>query len=128
MAKKVTASTSGMVMPTTRPGRMSKVQRRHSGLLPGRLCKPSAKKLTAKTITTASISTLMNSLTELATALGWSCTWVRLMPAGKLACVAVIAKRKDLPSAMMSPPLAMDTPSAMTSCPSWRTFTLAGSA
>ena len=127
MAKKVTASTSGMVMPTTRPGRMSSVQRRHKGCWPGRLCRPSAKKLTASTITTASISTLMNSLTELDTALGWSCTCVRLMPAGKLACAAATAPRKDWPKAMMSPPLAMDTPSAITSWPSWRTFTEGGS-
>ncbi|MNU93773.1 hypothetical protein D3C71_837220 [compost metagenome] len=70
MAKKVTASTSGMVMPTTSPGRGSMYQRFHSGFLPGRLCRPSAMKLTASTMTTASISTLTNSFTEVATALG----------------------------------------------------------
>ena len=72
MAKKVTAKTSGMVIPTTKPGRTSSVQRRHKGCTPGRLCKPSDKKLTSNTITTASIRTLMNSLTELDTAFGWS--------------------------------------------------------
>jgi len=37
MPRKVTASTMGMVMPTTRPGRGSMYQRFHSGFLPGRL-------------------------------------------------------------------------------------------
>jgi hypothetical protein len=41
-------------------------------------------KLTASTITTASISTLTNSLTELATALGWSCTCTSATPAAAL--------------------------------------------
>ena len=77
------ASTSGMVMPTTRPGRMSSVQRRHNGCCPGRLCRPRLRKLTASTIATASISTLMNSLTEFATAFGWSCTCTSFMPSGK---------------------------------------------
>ena len=68
MAKNVTAKTNGMVMPTTKPGRMSKVQRRHKGWMPGRLCKPKDKKLTANTMATASINVFKNSLTELDTA------------------------------------------------------------
>ena len=58
------ARTSGMVMPTTRPGRMSSVQRRHNGCCPGRLCRPRLRKLTASTIATASISTLLEIADE----------------------------------------------------------------
>ena len=43
---------------------------------------PSARKLTASTITTASISVRTNSLTERATASGWSCTCASSMPTG----------------------------------------------
>ena len=127
MAKKVTASTSGMVMPTTKPGRTSSVQRRHKGFSPGRLCKPSAKKLTASTMTTASIKTLMNSLTELDTAEGWSCTCLSVMPAGNWASNCCVLVFKALPKAMMSPPLVMLTPSATTCSPSCRTLTVGGS-
>ena len=127
MARKVTASTSGMVMPTTRPGRTSSVQRRHQGCWPARLCRPSAKKLTASTMTTASISTLTNSFTESATARGWSCTWRRSTPSGSCDSIFCVVAFSALPSAMMSPPLAMDTPMAIASCPSWRTFTCGGS-
>ncbi|MNZ98362.1 hypothetical protein D3C78_1176420 [compost metagenome] len=82
MARKVAASTSGMVMPTTRPGRGSMYQRRHQRCAPCRLCNPRLMKLTASTTTTASISTAMNSLTDLDTALGWSCTLTSCMPTG----------------------------------------------
>ena len=127
MARKVTASTSGMVMPTTSPGRTSSVQRRQNGCRPWRLCSPRLKKLTASTITTASISTLTNSLTESATALGWSCTCCNATPSGRLFSIFALTSFSDLPSAMMSPPLAIDTPSAITSWPSWRTLTCGGS-
>ena len=127
MAKKVTASTSGMVMATTRPGRGSMYQRFHQRCSPVRLCIPKLTKLTANTMATASISTLTNSLTELATDLGWSCTFTSCTPAGKVLAIDAVAACKALPSRMMSPPLVMETPSAITSCPSWRTFTAVGS-
>ena len=45
------------------------------------------------------------------------------MPAGNCWPMRVeVATLSALPSAMMSPPLAMDTPSAITSLPWWRTF------
>ena len=109
MHKKVIANTSGMVMPTTKPGRMSTY---HPQRPP--LCKPSETKLTNNTITTASISTRTNSPTEEATALGWSCTDCRFTPTGKVGVMVTMASFKALPKAMMSPPLAMDTPKAMT--------------
>ena len=121
------ASTSGIVMPTTRPGRMSSVQRRHSGCVPGRLCNPRLMKLTASTMATASISTLTNSLTEVATAVGWSCTCTSLMPSGSALSKWSVTLVSALPSAMMSPPLAIETPSAMTALPWWRTLMTGGS-
>ncbi|MNR41231.1 hypothetical protein D3C85_1595940 [compost metagenome] len=127
MARKVAASTSGMVMPTTRPGRGSMYQRRHQRCSPWRLCRPRLMKLTASTTATASISTLMNSLTELDTALGWSCTLTSCMPAGSSVARRALAACKASPRRMMSPPLVMATPSAIESCPWWRTFTLGGS-
>ena len=84
-------------------------------------------KLTASTITTASTSTFTNSLTEVATARGWSCTCTRRMPAGRPSSMRPVAAFSDWPRRMMSPPLAMDTPSAITSLPPWRTFTCGGS-
>ncbi|MNM91019.1 hypothetical protein D3C81_1033050 [compost metagenome] len=62
MNRNVTASTSGMVSATTSPGRTS--------IRSGLVCSPSAMKLTASTITTASISTCTNSPTERLTACG----------------------------------------------------------
>ncbi|MNT56393.1 hypothetical protein D3C72_1936860 [compost metagenome] len=112
MARKVAASTSGMVMPTTRPGRGSTETRRHSGSLPLRMCRPRLKKLTASTITTASIRVCTNSLTEVATALGWSCTFARPMPAGRVGAILSTAARRFLPSAITSPPLRIEMPSA----------------
>ena len=119
MVTKVMASTSGIVMPTTRPGQMS--MRR------GLKCRPRLRKLTASTITMASISTRTNSLTERATARGWSCTWVISMPTGSWPRISVIFACRPLPSEMMSPPLAIDTPSAMTCLPFARTITSGGS-
>ena len=127
MARNVIASTSGIVIATTRPGRMSSVQRRHNGCWPGRLCRPRLMKLTASTMATASISTLMNSLTELATALGWSCTCTSCTPSGRVLPMRWVVLSSALPNAMMSPPLAIDTPSATTSLPWWRTLIDGGS-
>ena len=60
--KKVAASTRGMVKPTTKPGRVS--------IRNGLVCTPNARKLTAKTMSTASVNTLRNSLIDVVTALG----------------------------------------------------------
>ncbi len=56
MTTKVIASTSGIVIATTRPGRQSSAS--------GFRCSPRAMKLTARTISTASISVPTNSFTE----------------------------------------------------------------
>ena len=84
-------------------------------------------KLTSSTITTASISTPTNSLTDVATALGWSCSCTSSMPAGKVFSMRSVVSRSDLPKAMMSPPLAIEMPSAITCLPWCRTLMLAGS-
>ncbi len=84
-------------------------------------------KLTASTIATASISTRTNSLTEVATDTGWFCTCASFTPAGSWRSISAVAVRSASPSAMMSPPLAIDTPSAITSWPWWRTLTAGGS-
>ena len=85
-------------------------------------------KLTASTIATASTSTRTNSLTELDTARGWSWTCAQLDADRQLVarCCRMVACSAS-PSSMMSPPLAIDTPSAITSLPWWRTFTAGGS-
>ena len=119
MVTKVIASTRGMVSATTRPGQMS--------MRSGRVCRPRLMKLTASTTTTASTSTLTNSPTDLATATGWSCTWDSSMPAGRSWRMRATRACSASPSAMMSPPLAIDTPSAITSRPWWRTLTAGGS-
>ena len=75
MTRKVMASTSGMVMPTTRPGRMSTYQPKRPPL-----CRPKDTKLTASTMKMASISTLTNSPTEVATAVkGTAEPWMRVV-------------------------------------------------
>ena len=85
-------------------------------------------KLTASTISTASISTPTNSLTELGDHLRLVLELVHLDAGRQLG-----ADRRDrrvcsaLPSAMMSPPLAIEMPSAITSWPWWRTLTCGGS-
>jgi hypothetical protein len=91
------------------------------------LCRPSEMMLTASTMATASISTRTNSLTELATATGWSCTCASFTPSGSCLSMPAVAARSALPSAMMSPPLVIDTPSAITSLPWWCTLTEGGS-
>ena len=112
MPKKVMASTSGMVMPTTSPGRISMYQPKRPPL-----CQPSDTKLTINTINTASINTAMNSPTELLTACGWFCKLLSLTPAGKDVCKPATACSSEWPRLMMSPPLVMDTPSAITCWP-----------
>ncbi|MCY1307163.1 hypothetical protein D9M70_570660 [compost metagenome] len=109
MNRKVTASTSGIDSATTSPGRTSSRS--------GRVCKPSATKLTASTITTASISTRTNSPTDCLTALGWSCTWSISMPTGSWPRSFSKAARRSLPSWMMSPPFCIEMPSPITSLP-----------
>jgi len=106
-------------MPTTKPGQMS--------MRMGLVCRPRAMKLTANTISTASISTRTNSPTHRVTAVGWSCTCVTVMPIGKSCCSCTAAARSRVPSWMMSPPLAIETPRATTCWPWWRTITEGGS-
>ena len=92
MPAKVMASTSGMENATTRPVR-----------------KPREKKLTSRTIITASASTFMNSFTLRFTATGWSETFFSCIPKGKDFCKWANSASKFLPKARMSPPLRMDT-------------------
>ena len=110
MNRNVTASTSGIVKPTTRPGHTSM---RSFGLV----CRPSERKLTASTITTASISTCTNSPTEFCTDFGWFCTCSISMPIGSFARILSTVARRSLPSWMMSPPLVIEMPRPMTSLP-----------
>ena len=81
------ASTSGMVMPTTRPGRQSRLKRQLFGLK----CRPRATKLTTSTISTASISTLTNSFTERATTVDWFWNCCISMPTGSSARISAVA-------------------------------------
>jgi hypothetical protein len=66
------------------------------------LCRPRLRKLTASTIATASISTLTNSLTERATALGLVLHLHQRTPSGQLSLDAVgghlqrFAQRNDV--------------------------------
>jgi hypothetical protein len=113
IARKVTASTSGMVSATTSPGRMSIVNFHE----PGFRCRPRLTNEIASTIAIASISTRTNSLTELFTARGWSATLKISMPTGSAASSRCCVCARSLPSWMMSPPLAIDTPSPITSRP-----------
>ncbi len=106
-------------MPTTKPGRQS--------MRKGLKCRPRLMKLTASTITTASISTLTNSPTERDTTVDWSWNWCSSMPAGRSARIVCAALCRAWPISMMSPPLAIEMPSAITSRPWWRTFTCGGS-
>jgi hypothetical protein len=92
MATNVTASTSGMAMATTIPGRQ-----------------PSARKLTSKTMAMASISVLVNSPTASFTTCGWSATRLSSMPTGKSAVSCAARALMFLPSASASPPAAMAT-------------------
>ncbi len=74
-------------------------------------------KLTASTITTASISTRTNSPTERLTASGWSCTCSISMPTGSCLRSASASARSASPSAMMSPPFSIEMPRPITSLP-----------
>ncbi|MNT40493.1 hypothetical protein D3C72_1768090 [compost metagenome] len=111
MTKNVIASTSGMVTPTTRPVR-----------------RPSEKKLTSSTITTASVSTCTNSPTDSSTACGWSETLRSCMPAGRVFCNRANSASRVLPSLRMSPPSFIATAMPIASSPMKRIFGDAGSA
>ena len=106
-------------MPTTRPG--------HTSMRSGLVCSPRLMKLTASTTTTASISTWTNSPTEVVTAEGWSWICDSSMPIGSSFWIRPTRSLSTLPSWMMSPPLVIEMPSAITSCPWCRTFTAGGS-
>ncbi|MNM53821.1 hypothetical protein D3C81_649300 [compost metagenome] len=111
MTKNVIASTSGIDTATTRPVR-----------------RPSEKKLTSNTITTASVSTLMNSPTESFTACGWSDTLRSSMPVGSVFCSRANCSSRVLPSWRMSPPFFIATAMPMASSPMKRILAEAGSA
>ena len=123
MVTKVIASTSGMVMPTTMPGRQSMLNFQEPGLK----CRPRLTKLTTSTISTASISTPTNSPTERPPTVDWFWNCCISIPAGRSARIASDVVLSDLPSAMMSPPRAIEMPSAITSRPWSRTLTCGGS-
>ncbi len=84
-------------------------------------------KLTARTISTASIRVPTNSLTEPETTLAWSWNWCSSSPAGSSARISSLAAFSALPRTMMSPPRAIEMPSAITGLPWSRTFTCGGS-
>ncbi len=92
MPAKVIAKTKGMEKATTKPVR-----------------KPNEKKLTNKTIMTASASTLTNSWILRCTATGWSETFCSFIPRGKVFCSWANSVSRFLPKAIISPPLRIDT-------------------
>lgn len=120
MNKKVIASTSGMVSATTSPGRISKRN--------GFVCRPNATKLTASTISTASIRVWMNSLTDSVTARGWFDTWCSSMPTGSSLRMRCKVSSRPCPMSMMLPPFSIDTPRPITSWPLKRILSCGGSA
>ena len=92
MTTKVIASTSGMAMATTMPGRQ-----------------PSARKLTASTMAMASIRLLVNSPTASFTTCGWSATRCTSTPTGRSRVTCAARSLMFLPSASTSPPVVMAT-------------------
>ncbi|KAF1067376.1 MAG: hypothetical protein GAK45_01681 [Pseudomonas citronellolis] len=94
------ASTSGIDSATTMPVR-----------------RPSEKKLTSSTITSASTSTRTNSPTPSRTAAGWSETLRSSMPAGRFSCRWWNCASSALPSTRISPPSFIDTARPMASSP-----------
>ena len=110
MAAKVIASTSGIDNATTVPAR-----------------RPSEKKLTASTITTASASERTNSATEWRTAAGWSDTRSSFMPTGSVFCRRSNSASSAVPRCTMLPPGRMDTPIPMAFSPMKRMRGAAGS-
>ncbi|MNN46698.1 hypothetical protein D3C81_1610900 [compost metagenome] len=100
MAANVIASTRGIARATTRPVR-----------------RPSEKKLTNSTMTSASTSTWTNSPTPALTAAGWSETLRSCMPAGRLRAKRSNSPSSALPSTRMSPPSFIDTARPIASSP-----------
>ena len=111
MIKNVVANTTGIAMATTMPER-----------------KPSESRLTASTMTKASINDFTKSLTELATMLGCNVTGFKLRPTGRFSVICAIFWSKFLPNAITSPPSRMLTPSNKASVPLKRAVSCGGSA
>ena len=111
IARKVAASTSGMVSATTSPVRM-----------------PSVRNETTSTIATASSSEAMNSPTAFFTTAGWSDTCSNSMPSGRPALIRAMPAFRSRPSASTSPLGTIDTASAIASLPPKRIFATGGSA
>jgi hypothetical protein len=110
MARKVSASTSGMHSATTKPVRM-----------------PSEKKLTTSTIATASKRLFLNSCTDSCTTRGWSDTAWTCTPTGRLACTRCTVACSCSPRRITSLPLRMLTARPTAGCPLWRMVATAGS-
>ncbi len=106
-----TASTSGTEVATTMPVRQ-----------------PSDRKLTPRTITSASAKERRNSETARSTTAGWSAICVTSMPIGIVARCASSASFTSLPKERMFAPFAMTTPTPRAGFESWRTKKLGGSA
>ena len=94
------ASTSGMVSATTMPVRT-----------------PREKKLTSKTMTSASTSTCTNSPTLVFTAAGWSDTLPSCIPAGRFFWIRSNSVSSALPSTRISPPSFIATARPIASWP-----------
>ncbi|MNI78495.1 hypothetical protein D3C73_1348710 [compost metagenome] len=92
MQANVIASTSGIASATTMPVRT-----------------PSEKKLTSRTMASASTSTRTNSPTPVLTAAGWSDTLLNCMPAGRFFWMRANSISSALPSTRISPPSFMAT-------------------
>ena len=100
MKRKVTASTSGIDSATTMPART-----------------PRLTKLTPSTMTSASSSVFMNSLTERSTTRGWSATWWTSMPTGRRSFTVAMARSRSSPRASTLPPLPIETASPIAGSP-----------
>ena len=110
MTRNVSASTSGMHSATTRPVR-----------------RPSEKKLTSSTMTTASSRLFLNSCTDSSTTRGWSETAWICTPIGRFAWMRATVAVSCSPRRITSPPLRMLTASPTASSPLKRIFDVAGS-
>ena len=111
MTRKVTASTTGMVIATTSPARS-----------------PRLIKLTIKTIATASSSALVKLEIASRTTCGWSDTRCAVTPAGKAFCSRSISASSALPKLKRLPPARMPMASPMAGLPSNRNNDAGGSA
>ena len=104
MTTKTMAKTSGTDSATTMPVRQ-----------------PSDRKLTTRTMISASAKERVNSPMACWTTAGWSATCSMSMPRGSEAVNSATAFFTSSPSASMLAPLAMTTPRPTAALPRWRT-------